>query len=210
MISVNNRFQPRSSTNNNQALDFSRIDTPEEAMLSPGGDLWVGLLLGPLNGHVTVTTDDRQTLTYETRLEDGKLNYRGSLNGKAFHLEGKGVAPQGIRVQGETPGGSIDSLRRGGGMGFGLDGSAGSVEFSQILALDRSGGAHGYLAYMGGTVQEQELEARVFKGEDGAVEVRGYLGQTPLFQEVRKGEEDRWIIRGSIGDTRYTQVIERS
>ena len=63
---------------------------------------------------------------------------------------------------------------------------------------------------MGGTIGEQELEARVFKGEDGAVEVRGYLGDTPLYQDVRKGEEDRWIIRGNIGPQKYTQVIERS
>ncbi|MCA9779672.1 MAG: hypothetical protein KC800_23250 [Candidatus Eremiobacteraeota bacterium] len=209
MISARNHVQPRSSTTPHNRIDFSKIDTAEEAMLSPGGDLWVGLLLGPLNGHVTVTTDDSQVLTYETQLENGKLNYTGSLNGRSFHLEGKGVAPQGIRVQGETPGGVIDSLRRGGGMGFGLDGNAGSVEFSQILALDRSGGTNGYLAFMGGTIADQELEARVFKGDDGAVEVRGYLGDTPIFQDVRKGEEDRWIIRGNIGSQKYTQVIER-
>jgi hypothetical protein len=207
MISIRNQVQPRSSTTN--PIDFSQIDTPEEAMLSPGGDLWVGLLLGPLDGHVTVTTENHQVLTYETDLEDGRQNYTGSLNGRSFHLEGKGVAPQGIRVQGETPGGSIDSLRRGGGMGFGLDGSAGTVDFSQVFALDRSGGTHGYLAFMGGTVQGQELEARVFKGEDGAVEVRGYLGDTPMSQEVRKGDDDRWIIQGSFGSENYTQVIER-
>lgn len=211
MISARNHVQPRSSiAGTHNRIDFSKIDTAEEAMLSPGGDLWVGLLLGPLNGHVTVTTSDSQVLTYETKVENGKMNYTGSLNGRSFRLEGKGVAPQGIRVQGETPGGAIDSLRRGGGMGFGLDGNAGDVEFSQILALDRSGGAHGYLAFMGGTIGDQELEARVFKGEDGAVEVRGYLGDTPLFQDVRKGEEDRWIIRGNIGPQKYTQVIERS
>jgi hypothetical protein len=208
MISIRNQVQPRSSSTT--TIEFSKIDTPEEAMLCPGGDLWVGLLLGPLNGHVTVTTDDYQTLTYETKVKDGRQDYTGTLNGRPFQLEGKGVAPQGIRVQGETSGGSIDSLRRGGGMGFGLDGTAGSIEFSQLFALDRSGGAHGYLAYMGGTVQEQKLEARVFKGEDGAVEVRGHLGDTPLFQEVRKGEEDRWIIQGRFGAQSYTQVIERS
>ena len=60
MILTRNAVQPRSS---NAKIDFSKIDTPEEAMLSPGGDLWVGLLLGPLDGHVTVQTSDHQTLT---------------------------------------------------------------------------------------------------------------------------------------------------
>lgn len=205
-ISTGTPVQPRSLTT--PKIDFSTIDTPTEAMLCPGGDLWVGLLLGPLNGHVTVTTQDHQVLTYDSKLENGKLQYAGSLNGEAFTLEGKSEAPQGIRVQGETPGGRIDSLRRGGGLGFGLDGSAGSVEFSQILALDRSGGAHGYLAFLGGTVQGQELEARVYKTEDG-VEVRGTLGDTPLHQDVREGEGSVWIVRGSIGEEKYTQVIQR-
>jgi hypothetical protein len=206
MIRSMNPVQPRSLSSH--SFDFEKIDRPEEAMVMPGGDLWVGLVLGPLPGKVTVTSGD-QSLSYETHPGPNKLHYQGQINGQAFTLEGTAAQPRGIRVKGETPAGSIDSLRRGGGGGFGLDGRTGAVEFSQMLALDRSGGASGKLAYLGGTVGGQQLEAWARKEDDGTVEVSGTLGEIPVNQTIRTGPNDEWIIKGTIGSSDYTEIIER-
>lgn len=203
MIGANAPVRPRSTQ---RPIDFTVIDTPEEAMLMPGGDLWAGLVLGPLAGHVTVASGD-QTMEYEIQPSPDHLTYSGTMNGADFQLEGRAEAPRGIRVKGTTPGGALDSLRRGGGGGFGLYGSAGSVEFSSLLALDRSG--RGGLAYLGGTYGGLQLEARARKGEGGTVEVEGTLGQMELHQTISLGPEQEWIIQGQIGDEHYLQVIER-
>ena len=207
MIRINPTIQPRSSQPQ-KPFDLSTIDSAEEAMVMPGADLWVGLVLGPLSGRVTVESAGQQ-LTYEMRQGRQKVVYTGTLNGNPFKLEGKPANPRGIRVQGETAGGAVDSLRRGGGGGFGLDGEVGEVPFSQMLALDRSGGTSGSLAYLGGKLNGRDLEARATKGPDGTVLVDGKLGDQPLHQTIRTGPTDEWIIQGQIGDHNYTQVIER-
>lgn len=207
MIRTNRQVQPRSSQPQ-KPFDLTKVDSAEEAMIMPGADLWVGLVLGPLPGRVSVESGGQQ-LTYETRSGRNKLIYTGTLNGNPFMLEGKSANPRGIRVTGETAGGAIDSLRRGGGGGFGLDGAAGDVEFSQMLALDRSGGDSGKLAYLGGTLNGRELEARARKGENGEVLVEGHLGDQPLHQTITVGPTDEWIIEGQVGDVHYNQIIER-
>ena len=196
--------RPR-STPQTRPFDLSEIDTPEEAMVMPGADLWAGLVLGPLAGRVSVMSGD-QVLQYEIEPSPDHLTYKGTLNGQPFELEGRAARPRGIQVTGETPGGAVDSLRRGGGGGFGLDGSVGEVEFSQLLALDRGG--HG-LAYLAGTLDGEEFEARARKGENRSVEVEGHLGDQPLHQTIRLGPNQEWIISGEVGDHHYTQMIER-
>lgn len=203
MIQSHASVRPRS--NPPQKLDFSTIDTAEEAMLMPGADLWAGLVLGPLAGRVSVMSGN-QVLQYEIEPAPDHLTYRGTLNGQPFQLEGKAARPQGIRVTGDTPGGPVDSLRRGGGRGFGLDGSVGEVEFSQLLALDQGG--HG-LAYLAGTVNGEEFEARAQKGEHRSVVVTGHLGDDELHQTIRLGPHQEWIISGAVGEVSYTQIIER-
>lgn len=204
MISATTAVQPRSS--HQRRIDFSKIDTPEEAMLSPGGDLWVGLVLGPLEGKVTIASGD-QTLTYETKQEGNSLHYTGRMNGKPFTLEGVGTG-RGIHVTGETPGGSVDSLRQGGGNGFGLDGTAGAVDFHQIMALARDT-REGKLAFLGGQIGGLELNARAVKGPNNTVEVNGTLGDTPIHQTITETENKEWFIQGDFGGTAYTQLIER-
>lgn len=207
MIIQNRSVQPR-SPQPQKPFDLSKIDSAEEAMVMPGADLWAGLVLGPLSGRVTVESAG-QTLNYEIRPGKNKIYYAGTMNGKPFKLEGKPANPRGIQVQGPTSGGPIDSLRRGGGGGFGLDGSAGETEFSQMLALDRSGGTSGSLAYLGGTIDGRPLEARARKGENGEVLVDGKLGEQPLHQVITLGPTDEWIIKGQVGEHSYTEVIER-
>lgn len=187
------------------AFDLSSIDTPEEAMVMPGADLWVGLVLGPLAGRVTVTSDD-QVMTYEQKPGDRKLDYTGEMNGQPFTLEAV-PAPRGRRTIGDTPGGPIDSLLRGGGRGFGVDGQAGSVEFSTSLALDMSNDGF-HLAYMSGEVGGQRYAAKVVK-EGEQVEVYGKLGDAPLRQTITMGPNEEWQIASQIGSVRYTEVIER-
>lgn len=198
----------QSLSHQTRQFDLQSIDTPEEALLMPGADLWVGLYLGPLEGRVSVSVDD-QHLFYESKFEDNKLEYTGTLNGEAFELEAKSARPRGIHLRGETPGGVIDSLRRGGGGGFGLDGTVGSVDFSQLLALSRNPD-DGQLAFLGGTVGGEEFEARVKKGEDNTVQVNGHLGEQEVKQTIRVGPNDEWLIQGSIGEHDYTQIIERT
>lgn len=206
ICAANNTVQPRSTPT--KRIDFTKIDTPEEAMLSPGGDLWVGLVLGPLEGKVTVLSGD-QSLYYETKKDTpNSLKYTGLMNGTPFTLEGVGT-PKGIHVIGHTPGGAIDSLRQGGGGGFGLDGSAGVVDFHQILALDRSG-AEGKLAYLGGNIGGLEYDARAVKGPNGTVEVNGTLGDMKVHQTIREGDHQEWIISGTVGESRFTEIIERT
>lgn len=173
----------------------------------PGADLWVGLVLGPLAGRVTVYSGSEE-FQYETVPSPQKLTYRGAMNGQPFTLEGKPANPRGIQVRGETPGGAIDSLRRGGRGGFGLDGVAGAVEFSQMLALDMSGSTE-KLAYLGGTIGGHKLEARAYKGEHGTVDVRGTLGDKELRQTIWQGPDQEWLIKGRVGDHHYVEVIER-
>lgn len=206
MIGSMNSVQPAPSLQ--RKFDLSTIDTAEEAMIMPGADLWAGLVLGPLSGRVTVSSGG-QELAYEIMPAPQGIYYRGHLNGEGFLLEGKSARPRGIQVTGETAGGDIDSLRRGGGGGFGLDGSAGEVDFSQMLALDRSGGTSGQLAYLGGTIHGEKLEARARKGENGEVLVTGTLGELPLNQTIRQGPGQEWIIKGQVGEHRYTEIIER-
>ena len=198
--------QPRPQAQ--RPFDLAEIDTPEEALLMPGADLWTGLVLGPLSGRVSILAEG-EALYYDIHPAEHGITYTGWMNGEAFELQGTAANPRGIRVEGSTPGGEVDSLRRGGRGGFGLDGQVGEVEFSHILALDQSGGSSGNLAYLGGTVGGVKLEARARKGEDNTVEVEGTLGELELRQSIRLGPDEQWIISGTVGDHQYLQIIER-
>ncbi|MCA9794967.1 MAG: hypothetical protein KC910_24330 [Candidatus Eremiobacteraeota bacterium] len=187
------------------AFDLSTVDTPEEAMVMPGCDLWVGLVLGPLPGRVTVTSDD-QVMTYEQRPSNQPPSYSGQLNGQPFQLDREPIA-RGWRTFGDTPAGPIDSSLMGGHGGFGFIGQAGDIEVSTSLALDQSNDGF-HLAYMSGQVGGQNFAAKVVKSL-GQVEVYGKLGEQPLRQTITMGPHQEWQIASQIGSVHYTEVIER-
>jgi hypothetical protein len=211
-----------------ETFDFTKIDTPSEALVMPGADMLTNLLIASSpsrRGKVTVECNN-QKLDYTLSQSgqgasagcscpcDGNSSIPGNINGQPFTVGMKNI-PGISYIRGNTPSGPLaETIQYLQGSATSA-GTAGNMDFNQTFVLDPTSAWTGHFGMWSGTMGPRGTPATqgfgvdINKAPDGnGYILNGYMGDKPMTGSIKNLGPNLIAMDRTVGANTIHQLIQ--
>lgn len=168
-------------------LDFTRIDTPQEALVLPGADVVANLILQDAYSHGDVCVKSAEDRVHYTA--DAATNLiRGQANEQAIDLKAEVCGtPRHATLKGKIGENEVCLTQENYYDGFKISGRMGDVELEETLKKDPLYPYTAHYASITGVVCGQAYAADINAQWDGSYRITGKLGDLEIDETMKNG-----------------------